>query len=36
MFFTNKETLASSFSVYMTVASKSKQYGTLQEILKFV
>ena len=34
MFLTNEQTLTPSFSVDMTVASKSKQNGTLQNILK--
>ena len=36
MFLTNKQRLAPTFSVYRTVASKSKENGTLQSILKSV
>ena len=36
MFLANKQRLAPSFWVYRTVASKSKQNGTLQNILKSV
>ena len=36
MFLKNKKALGPSLTVYMTVASKSKQNGTLQNILKYV